>query len=618
MPRRLAPILLALLALAAPAVASATPRVTLHDQRVHRITLRALHRAEAVREGRGVKTGFELTPLLKEVAVGLRTLTGADHARARRLLERPTMGDAQAGEDQYTVPEHSPPYCSAHFCIHWVDTTADAPPAVSNDGDQIPDYVQTMSQVFEHVYQTENVQLGWRVPNGDGTTGGDLNKVDVYIKDVGGQGIFGYSTPDPGQVGTSQHAYLVMDNDFSHAQFPRYTSYLQPMEVTAAHEYNHVIQFGYDVLQDTWMLESTAVWMEDKVYDDVNDYLSYLGPWVKITRIPLTQFNEGDQTDPLNVKVYGDAVWNRWIDSHYGQEAIRGAWERSRQTHPASFAPAAYSASLSARGSSFFAAFTRFAADTAEWRSSASPFGDRDANLFPDVLRASPRSLAPGAKSITGKLDHTTFALLNVTPTAVARMKLVGSIRRGTAGAIALVGRRGLAETGPVEVQLRELPKGGTGTVTLAQPSAFSRITAVLVNADVSETGFSQTAGDWLFSKNGAAVSAAVSTDFTPPRIKSRTPRPNQRGVSRRTSIVLHFSKAIVGATSRSVELIDGRGHRVRAGVRVSGSTVTVTPRGGLRPNTHYTVLLTSAVVDRADNSVASDARRWSFSTRKH
>jgi hypothetical protein len=345
--------------------------------------------------------------------------------------------------------------------------------------------------------------------------------------------------------------------------------------------------------------------------------VSYLGPWAKIANVPLTQFNESDQTDPLNVKVYGDAVWNRWLDSRFGPETVRGAWERSRQTHPASFAPAAYGASLSARGSSFFDAFTQFAADTAEWRSSAGPFGDRDANLLPDVVRASQRSLAPGSKPITGQLDHTGFALLNVTPTAATRIKLVGSIRRGTAGAIALVGRRGPAENGSVEVQLRKLAKGGRAAVTLEQPSTFSRITAVLVNADVSESGFSQLAADWVFTKDGAPVSATVSTDFTAPRIRSRKPRPNQRGVSRGASIVLHFSKAIVGATSRSVELIDGRGRRVRASVRVSGSTVTVKPRRGLRANTHYTVVLTSAVVDRADNSVAGDGRRWSFLTRK-
>src|ERR671928_1787555 len=113
--------------------------------------------------------------------------------------------------------------------------------------------------------------MGWNEPVGDGTRGGDFNKTDVYIKELGDQGIFGYSTPDPNQKRNSQFAYLVMDNDFTHSESPRYTNPVEPMEVTAAHEYNHVLQFGYDTAQDIWMFESSAVWAEDKVYDSVND-----------------------------------------------------------------------------------------------------------------------------------------------------------------------------------------------------------------------------------------------------------------------------------------------------------------------------------------------------------
>src|SRR5256714_4139796 len=235
--------------------------------------------------------------------------------------------------------------------------------------------------------------MGGRPPKSDGTRGGDVGKTDVYIRQLGDQGICGSSTPDRGQTGNSQAAYLVMDNDFSHAEFPRYTEPLQPMEVTAAHEYNHVLQFGYDVLQDTWMLESTAVWMEDTVYDDVNDYVSYLKPWSQITQVPLTQFDATDPSDPLNVKVYGDAVWPRWVLAHYGQETIRGAWERSLDTNPPSFGPAAYDATLRAHGTTFFDAFTRFAADSAEWRSSERPF--EEGPTWPDIQRASRRNFSP-------------------------------------------------------------------------------------------------------------------------------------------------------------------------------------------------------------------------------
>src|SRR6266576_3098042 len=314
--RRSLPLILSGAALIAPPSASA------HGERLHAARARAahtLHRAMAVVHGRGVKTGRELTPLLKDLDVRMRYLAGTQRREAVQLLTRPTLGQTSTGENGYTVGEHDPPYCSAHFCIHWVDSTDDAPSLADDNGNGVPDYVETMDGVFEHVYDVENAQLGWRPPKPDEGLGGD-SRTDVYIKQLGPSQIFGYSAPDPGQRARSQSAYLVMDNDYRQSEYPRYSNPLPPMEVTAAHEYNHVLQFGYDVLQDTWLFESTAVWMEDKVYDDVNDYLSYLTPWSQLSQVPLTRFNGNDSTDPLNVKVYGDAVLPRYIDAHLGQE----------------------------------------------------------------------------------------------------------------------------------------------------------------------------------------------------------------------------------------------------------------------------------------------------------
>ena len=52
----------------------------------------ALRKAHALSEGRGIRTGRELTPALKELAAAYDELSPADRRRARRLLARPTMG----------------------------------------------------------------------------------------------------------------------------------------------------------------------------------------------------------------------------------------------------------------------------------------------------------------------------------------------------------------------------------------------------------------------------------------------------------------------------------------------------------------------------------------------
>jgi hypothetical protein len=618
----LRPTLIALAVLVTAAPAAAHERVQASSTGARAEARETLSEARALFDGRGVETGKELSPVLKDLAVRLKALPPGEQRIARSILARPTTGQEQAGEQPYSSKADEHRLCSEHFCIHWVTRAdnpsppdPDVPPLASADGDAIPDYVQTMSQVFENVHAVENGAMGWREPISDGTRGGETDKVDVYVKQLGDQGIFGYATPDPGQSGNSQAAYLVMDNDFSAAEYPRYSNFLPPMQVTAAHEYNHVLQFAYDVLQDSWMFESTAVWMEDKVYDDINDYVSYLGPWSVLTQIPLTAFNPGDMTDPLNVKVYGDAVWNRWIDERYGADTIRGAWERSLETRPVSFAPGAYNVALRDRGTTFFEAFTRFATDTAEWRSTAGVF--EEGSVWPDVQRASRTSLAPGGRGVSGLLDHTTFALVNVTPTADEKIKLIGSLPRDTAGAFGLVGREGDADAGVPVVALKSLPRGGQLSVELTNPSRFSRITAVLVNADATQSGFSQFRGDWEFSRDDQQVLAHVSADYAPPSTRRRSPKPGQR-VSRKAQVVITFSEPMENITTKTIGLVGPGRRKVSARVQYDSAKrqARLIPRKELAPRTSYSVKIGSTVVDSGDNRLPAAHRKWKFSTR--
>src|SRR4051812_13310386 len=147
----------------------------------------ALQLAKRIQSGEGVKTGRELTPVLKELAEKYHTLSAADRRRADRILARPTQGEANPGEATYSVPE-APKACSTHFCVHYVATTGDAPPGGLS-------YVNAMLNEFENVYNVENVQMGWRTPIPDGTRGGD-SRTDVYIANIGPDGLYGYAAPD--------------------------------------------------------------------------------------------------------------------------------------------------------------------------------------------------------------------------------------------------------------------------------------------------------------------------------------------------------------------------------------------------------------------------------------
>jgi hypothetical protein len=639
MARRLLPALIAVLAaLAGPAGAGAA-EIHAHAGRASdpRTGKEALRLARQIQDGKGVSTGRELSPVLRTLAERLPELRGADRRRAERLLARPTnVQEANPSESTYAVPEATP-YCGAHFCVHYVTTTKAGPPKADQcrnpaddrpdltdaNGNGVPDYVESMLDQFEYVYGVENGQLGWRAPKPDFGRGGD-DRTDVYVKNIGPEGIFGYSAPDARQpLSPGRHqlaAYLVMDNDYCQAEYRNQTDTLKPLQVTAAHEYNHVLQFNYDAQEDNWMFESTAVWMEDKVYDDLNDWVNFLPQWSKLTLTPLTQFNSQDGSDAENVKVYGDGVWNRWIDERLGPDTIRRAWEQSVAAK--SFAPGAYDRALRERGTSFFNAFTKFTTDTAEWRAPNGLF--EEGNTFPDVQRAlNGDPLQPQTAThersdfVEGTINHASYALFNVDPSGEDDLKLAGKFRRGVPGAIALVGRTG-DETGAgtTVVRIKRLPHGGSGRVSLSNATTYSRVTGVLINADTAVSGYSQDLGDWVWLGDDEPIALAIN-DFTKPRPVRFAPRPGAHRVSPRARVTITFSEGVTGISTSSVRLIapGGRSVHGRLSQNKLGTIVRIRPSRPLTPGARYTVKLSSDVTDGGGHALPSARRTWRFTT---
>jgi hypothetical protein len=563
----------------------------------------------------------DLTPILKQLSVRLPGLRGSERREAHSLLARPTDGSADPQGNGYTVPEApGSPSCSAHYCVHWVDSTEDAPPLTDSDSDGIPDYVKTAEEAAEQSHLVENGQLGWPEPKGDGALGGDFDKTDIYLEQLGGTGIYGYTAPDPGQQLTendhSQFAYLVIDNDFQPSEFQGYSSPTQPLEVTLAHEYNHVLQFGIDSFQDTWMFESTAVWMEGKVFPQILDYLQYLRGWVQLTALPLTTFNGSDPNDRNNVKVYGTAVWNKWLDAQFGPGVILQAWEDSLTTPRKSMAVQAYDKAIRQQpgGGGFSSRFDLFATKTAEWQAQGSGFPE--GQRYPDVARAaSTRINRPGG---TTKLNHTTYALFDVRPEAFRRIRLGGEAPAGTNAAIALVGRIGGVPGGRTVLKMKTLPHGGAGTVTLDNPGNFSRITMVLINADFKVSGASQLTGDWTYKRDGQKYYARVSTDLRPPRVVRVSPRSRAHGIARRPHVKLTFSEPVRDVSSKTVQLVGPGGKVVGASVRLTsgGRVALLTPHGSLRRATSYRVRVLKSVTDTTVNALAKTFSS-SFTTKR-
>ena len=143
---------------------------------------------------------------------------------------------------------------------------------------------------------------------------------------LGERGLYGYCAVDDSRTRSPYRydayaGYCVLDDDFARTQFPA-NSPTENLRVTAAHEFFHAIQFAYDATEDAWFMEGTSAWIEDEIYDSVNDNRYYLRT---------SQFKEPSR--PLDTSrgfaVYGTWGFFRFLSERLGADVVRRAWERA-------------------------------------------------------------------------------------------------------------------------------------------------------------------------------------------------------------------------------------------------------------------------------------------------
>jgi hypothetical protein len=334
MRRKLAAGLLALATVTAPltsalsADASLAPsadrgRTAVSPTAAARQADRALARATSVMAGTAARHA-DPTLALTSLRAAYPHLSAAEKQRADSLLGRPTDGASDPYGNGYTVDE-AQPVCGGHFCVHYVTTTNDHPPLDdTSPADGIPDWVQHTLAKMNSVWNYEVGTLGYRAPASDGSKGGlyqGHGKFDVYLADLYDLGYYGYCAPEK-QVAGQRYRYsgfCVLDRDFLRFPLPGDPS----LRVTAAHEFFHAIQFNYDALDDSWILEATATWMEERYADDVNDNRQYIKYGsLKQPAKPLDIFENG------GLAQYGNWVFFQRLSQQYGAGAIKNIWGR--------------------------------------------------------------------------------------------------------------------------------------------------------------------------------------------------------------------------------------------------------------------------------------------------
>ena len=226
-----------------------------------------------------------------------------------------------------------------YFRIHYTSEGRDAVASAS--------YVDEVAHALEHVWQVEIDQFGWAAPPPDEGIGGD-DRYDVYLQEILWDGTFGYVEGGEdsryrgaGQVGDNPHtatvekrasaSFMVLDNDYADIDEFAIENYTvtSVMQSTVAHEFNHAIQFGYDGEEPAdWLWEATATWMQDEVYDDVNDGIEDLYAVFKSPDSCQLAYGGEERVEDEN-HWYGEWIFIRYISENYGHETVRGIWEQA-------------------------------------------------------------------------------------------------------------------------------------------------------------------------------------------------------------------------------------------------------------------------------------------------
>lgn len=327
----------------------------------------------------------DATMAFRDLARSMSALPKADRARAASYLARPAATKTK---------------CKT-VCVHW--STRGTNKATST-------FVTTTLKTMDHVANTY-VKAGYRKPLADGRNGGN-GKVDIYLRNVGNQGYYGYCTVDRAPTG-GKHvapAYCVLDNDFSKREFPT-NNPVKNLKVTGAHEYFHATQFAYDYDEDRWMMEATATWAEDELYTDINDNVQYL----RSSQLA-TPTRSLDVFDPNGTWQYGDWIFMRYLSERFTEAQgglptiVLDIWKLAG-TNPGEgdeYSIQAVADAIAARGSTLPAEFAEYS-----WWNQYSQryYSEGKANKYPAAplwqqASGTLNAATPTSGTVSGSFNH--------------------------------------------------------------------------------------------------------------------------------------------------------------------------------------------------------------------
>jgi len=323
-----------------------------------RYLVAALH-GDPVPEAYFSDTPFRGTLPLLELRRRLERLGPGPHRRYLRQALHPVagIGTDDCGGAGTPMPNTRE---TTHFYIEYGA-------AAIGGGLTIDDYATAL----ETAWNKEVIEFGWAEPPPYPPNPAPNNKYPVRIGGTGAlvygfvsnsgthAGFVGDNPKTPWNEGDAHASCMVLNNNYD--PFPGEP--LAALQATAAHEFNHAIQFGWGALSgpnvpDYVFIEGGATWMEDEVFDDANDNYNFL--W------PTFERDMGEYGSPPLANPY--AYWITWrgiTEPHGtgvgggGEDIIQRFWEKTSRNEPGNLA--ALDSSLQSEGTSLAAAYHAYA-----------------------------------------------------------------------------------------------------------------------------------------------------------------------------------------------------------------------------------------------------------------
>jgi hypothetical protein len=212
---------------------------------------------------------------------------------------------------------------SHHFYIHYDLEGFNAPNLVDHYGmntnipNNIPDYIDEVALIADQVRDILVNQMNF-LPEGDDEDG----IYDIYVTDRANYN-YGMNFEDgtiiDGILLFPNASYIKIDNEYETGAF--YTSGLETMQLTVAHEFFHAIQRSYSSPGGghTYFWEMTATWIEDIIVPNGDDYTFWVDNFFENPNVNISA------TDGYSIALFGHYLSN--FIATGDESIIRKMWE---------------------------------------------------------------------------------------------------------------------------------------------------------------------------------------------------------------------------------------------------------------------------------------------------